>query len=181
MTDLLKKLESDHVNIRQLLDLLEQEVEVENVALKPNLTLLLDIMQYATDYPDLFHHPREDALFACIVERDPSTGETVAALQQEHQALAQKGARLIDVIRNMINGVALKHGTLQQGAKDYTEFLRYHMAKEEQQIFARANELLTGADWASIEETVASREDPLFGQTVQSRYRGLRERIKKAS
>lgn len=181
MTQLLEQLAVDHANMRQLLELLEQEVEVENVALQPNLSLLIDIMQYATDYPDLFHHPREDILFARISEREPSTKETVDSLRREHQALAEKGDRLVDVLRNLINGVTLKHGTLEEGVKDYIAFLRYHMEREEQAVFSRAKDLLHAEDWEAIDKLVESREDPLFGQSVKSRYRGLHERIKKAS
>lgn len=180
MTHLLEKLALDHQNMRQLLELLEQEVEPEE-ALQPNLTLLLDIMQYARDYPDLFHHPREDALFARVIERDPSAKKIIDSLRKEHQALAEKGERLVDILRNLINGVTLKHGTLQRSAKDYIDFLRYHMEKEEQAVFHRAKDLLQPDDWEAVEKAVGSREDPLFGQSVKSHYRGLHERIKKAS
>ena len=77
MPDTLAQWHTEHVNFAQLLDLLEAELDLFHGGDTPNYELMLDIMFYMTHYPDVLHHPREDAALRENQEREKSAGLTI--------------------------------------------------------------------------------------------------------
>ena len=52
-----------------------------------------------------------------------------------------------------------------------------HIAKEEEDVIARAARALGPEDWAAVKNAVPSVKDPLFGEVPEERYRKLRRQI----
>ena len=59
----IRKWQAEHANYRRLLDLLRSETERFTAGGQPDYELMSDVVHYMTQYPDRFHHPREDVAF----------------------------------------------------------------------------------------------------------------------
>ncbi len=66
---------------------------------------------------------------------------------------------------------------IEMAAATYLIYYGNHVAREEQEVLAKAAAVLTKEDWASVRHGVPSRPDPVFGATPEQRYRELRRRI----
>jgi hemerythrin-like domain-containing protein len=67
MANEIMRLREEHVHFRKLLDLLEKQLNFFHVGETPDYSLLTDVLHYMINYPDRFHHPTEDVIFARYV------------------------------------------------------------------------------------------------------------------
>ena len=58
---------------------------------------------------------------------------------------------------------------------------RDHMRREEGELFPRAQRVLRPQDWERIDRDAASRDDPLFGPSVDSVYQPIRDALMRRS
>ncbi len=98
------KLRKEHLNFKKLLDLLDAQLDLLHRGESPNYQLMTDILYYMTQYSDLIHHPREEAIFALLAARDSSVVENVAELTKQHHTLGESGAHFYEKLENIING-----------------------------------------------------------------------------
>ena len=87
----------------------------------------------------------------------------------------------LDSIRTVNDGTIMLRDEFIAEGKDYVRALRAHMKAEEDHVFPRISSALVSADWEDIETRIERREDPVFGQTVQDRYRQLYDQIMRLS
>jgi hemerythrin-like domain-containing protein len=120
----------------------------------------------------------EDLVFQRMLEHDDSLQEILATLVKEHEGLAQKGGCFKDALEHVVDGVLVSRAELETQGRDYLEFLRYHMGKEERQVFPTAQQVLNDTDWSWIATAMEAREDPVFGATVEQQFRSLYEHIR---
>lgn len=174
MSDIMRQLHTDHINVSKLLDLLEQEIEMFHNEETPDYALMLDAMRYMVNYPDLVHHPAEDLIFEKLKRRDPDTGADVDRLTAEHQVLADRSAQFLESLRYIENETTMvsREAVEAQGV-DYISLLRKHMSKEEGQVFPRVHQVLIDDDWQQIGAALKKQEDPVFGKIVTTEYRAL--------
>jgi len=173
MSQVIAALNSDHANVAKLLDLLESEILAIEVGKTPDYPLLRNIMQYITQYPDRYHHPKEDLIFAQLVRREPEIRVDVEALLKEHVSLRVAGLEFECSLRTTnIDSVNVREGLAAAGFA-YIRALREHMLIEEGILFPIAMEVLTKEDWKLIEEQVDTFEDPLFGSVIADEYQRL--------
>ena len=173
------ELNRDHVHIAKLMDILEAQLhKIEDIE-KPDYVLMLDIMHYMTHYPDMFHHPKEDLVFAKMLERDTAQREAIDHLEQEHKLIYDKGLALREMLESTSSEMAMiPRNTVAELGLGYVQLLRSHMSLEESQVFRAAAELLSDADSEEIEKRLESPGDPLFGATVAGVYEVLFKYIK---
>ena len=178
MSELIRQLHTDHVNIARLLDLVEEQLEALHAGDAPDYVLMADIMQYMTNYPDLVHHPKEDLVFDKLAERDSNTRLIVKDLIAKHGVLAEKGSAFLDSIRMVMNEHLVERDTLESQGREYVSVLRDHMNVEEAQVFPAATKALVPEDWSVIDEAMEKRDDPLFGKVVENEYGALYDYIR---
>ena len=136
MSQVIEALERDHANIARLLELLESEILAIGVGKTPDYPLLQDIMCYMTQYPDRFHHPKEDLIFAQLLKREPGAKADVDALLQEHISIGLAGQNFDRMLRTSnIDSVKVRQGLGIAGAA-YIRALREHMLKEEKKCLS---------------------------------------------
>lgn len=170
-------LDRDHADIAKLLELLESEILAIEVGKTPDYPLLQDIMRYLNEYPDRFHHPQENLIFAQLVKRDPKTRDAVDTLVAEHIDIIVAGQNFNILLRTSnVDSVNVRE-RLRIAGIAYVRALREHMAVEEREVFPLAVEVLTKEDWAIIEKKVVAIEDPLFGDMIAASYQQLYELI----
>jgi hemerythrin-like domain-containing protein len=86
---ILDHLQVDHRNMRQLLRILEEEIDAYNVGRPGDFDLMKQILEYTLHYPNLIHHPREEMLFRRLLERDPASEST----KDTHPSAGRKSDR----------------------------------------------------------------------------------------
>ena len=173
MSDVLAALNRDHANVAKLLDLLESEILAIEVGKTPDYPLLQDIMRYMTSYPDRFHHPKEDLIFAQLLKREPGARADIKAVSEEHISIGLAGRHFDKLLR--APGVDSVEVREQLGASGiaYIRALREHMLREERKLFALAKVIFTEREWQAIDEEADSIEDPLFGPLIADEYQRL--------
>jgi hemerythrin-like domain-containing protein len=169
--------QAEHANYRRLLDLLDTQTGVFTCGDRPDYELMADVIHYMTQYPDHFHHPREDAAFARLRSHDPAAGAIVAELAGQHERIRRSGAMLAADLAGAADGAMMPRARIAADVRDYATLLRTHMEQEEREVFPRLAALLTTADWFLIDSAIHFRPDPLFGDRVQARFAALHRRI----
>ena len=134
-------------------------------------------MDYLYHYPDLIHHPREDQIFAKLVEKNRQYADVVEQLMREHQEMPVISKRVSHLLASIAGGAMTPRGLVVEECRIYIRLSRAHMRKEEAEILPLAEQLLDDADWAAIAGTATIADDPLFGRIVMENYRALYEAI----
>ena len=170
------KWHADHSRFALLLDLLEQQVDAMHKGRRSDYQLMQSIVHYLRQFPDRFHHPREDVAFARMAERDPNLQLAIARRLQEHVVIAAAGESLLNCLNETLAGGKTDQAALETAAATYLVYYRHHLAAEEEQVIPGAMELLTPDDWKAV-AAIPAEPDPLFGADVDARYVVLRKRI----
>ena len=153
MAEVLETLREDHVNLSALLRLFEKQLEPFEAGEHPDYELLSDVADYCLNYPDLRHHPMEDAVLEKLRDVDPDAAARVGDLEAHHQALRELTRRLLAAIHQILNDA------------------------EDSDFFPAAEAALSEVDWAEVANNVAELEDPLFGDKVAEEYQMLHRAI----
>jgi hemerythrin-like domain-containing protein len=173
MPNLIEQIHQDHVSISKILDLVEKEVDRAYKERMPNLELLEDAMRYMVNYPDLIHHPKEDAMFARLVRNEPDVSGQVEALRQEHVALAELSAAFLEIVKAAQSGEFVQRKEVVKRGREYVETLRAHMNTEEAGLLKRARASLSDKDLEQIDSEYASVRDPLMEESLEKEYEAL--------
>ena len=173
----IQTMHKEHSNFAKLLDLLEARLDWVPGGEEPDYALMLDVMEYMTQYPDRFHHPREDLAFRRLQRRHPDTRSVVEQLERQHEAIAASGLRLVEQLEAATKATASPREALARSAKLYVAALRANIQLEETELFPIAAALLQADDWLLIDAAFHFREDPLFGSAIEERYSALHRHI----
>jgi hemerythrin-like domain-containing protein len=168
---------TEHVYFNQLLKLLHRQVDVFHGGERPNYELMMDIVSYLRDYSDRVHHPREDVAFARLAKHCPELQLVLARLGQEHRVIAQAGEALLKSLQAVLGGAIVPRAEIEVAAATYLVYYGNHIAKEEEDVLARAAKELTPDDWEAVRTAVNPMRDPLFDGEPEARFRELRRQI----
>lgn len=141
-----------------------------------DFSLLRGVMEYVINYPDLYHHPAEDALFLLLKKQDAQAARFVDSILRDHQHLATLNRRLAAALYNLERGSDDANLVQQLMLTSITTTME-HIRQEETTYFPYARQQLDAAGWAEIGKTMNQIEDPLFGERVRSGYLMLHDRI----
>lgn len=166
----------DHINQGELLDLIESELCRNAVsASSPDFELIVLALEYCVDYPEHYHHPAEDAVYARLLQRKPALRGRLVEIDRDHKLLSALTNALAVAISKAIEGGPV-NAVSDTGAR-FVEHYRRHMKIEEAEIFPAAREHLNAADWDAVEAAIAIPKDPLFDEHIREAYHGLQRRI----
>lgn len=175
MHPLISELHQDHVNLGRLLELLERQLLLFRADEAPNYLLLLDLLEYVETYPDLIHHPREDAIFSVYLERNRQGEETILQLMGEHKSLIAQSHDLRMLLDQAAQGSVSPRAALEDALARYLAAQKAHLDAEEREVFALLNNALMPEEWSRLQAAMPVSGDPLFGGEVQKRYRAIFE------
>ena len=82
---IIERLSQEHRNIEKLLAILERELEVFDRGDRPDYKVIRAVISYFELYPEVYHHPQEDLVFAKLKIRDPGAALKVGDLAHEHK------------------------------------------------------------------------------------------------
>ncbi len=131
---------------------------------------MTDILHYMIQYPDRFHHPKEDVIFSYLQERDSGAAQSVEELARQHHVIAESGTDLHEKLNSVVMGAFLPRQAVETPGLLYVTYYRTHMEKEESELFGLAEHLLSDDDWTKIDAKTRSEPDPIFGPSINERY-----------
>src|ERR1700752_557918 len=174
---IIERLSREHRNIEMLLAVLERELEIFDRGDRPEYEVIRAIISYFELYPEVYHHPQEDLVFAKLKIRDPAAAAKVGNLALEHQ----KGTERLRRVAEAVDGVLADREILRQNVdnivRDFIESERRHIMMEDRDFFPAALKALKPQDWTEIASILTSREDPLFSEVAEKRFHALRAHI----
>ena len=174
---IIERLSREHRNIEMLLAVLERELEIFDSGGHPDYEVIRAIISYFELYPEVYHHPQEDLVFAKLKIRDPAAAAKVGDLALEHQ----KGAERLRRVAQAVDGVLADCETLRQNVddivRDFIEHERRHIMMEDRDFFPAALKALEPQDWTEIASAMTNPEDPLFSEAAEETFDALRARI----
>ena len=177
MAETIGELLQEHRNMAKLLDLLEAELAVYREGGVADFDLIRDIMDYTTSWPERYHHPKENLIFEKLKDKGAEAEALAADLVAEHEKGEEPTREMATVIGNVAQGAEIPRDLFERLAREYLDFNRRHMEKEEAQFLPLAEAALSAEDWAAIEAALSAPEDPLFGPRIEERYRRLLENM----
>ena len=68
---IIERLSQEHRNIERLLAILERELQIFDRGDRPDYKVISAVISYFELYPEVYHHPQEDLVFAKLKIRDP--------------------------------------------------------------------------------------------------------------
>jgi hemerythrin-like domain-containing protein len=168
--DVLSALHAEHRYAARLLDVLEERLAAAGRGEPLDREALRAGMTYMTEHLDGYHHLREDALFALLLERDPAMKNAVAKAKREHRSIGTAGKRLVTVLERLSQGGRGDAAAVIAGVGDYVGAMRAHMDLEESELFPRARQVLDADDLAEVDRAFMRVVDPIFEASLQSAY-----------
>ena len=169
----IETLYQEHGYIISLLDGLEQQTLKLKSGKIPDYQLLLESIDYLTHFPDRYHHPREDLLFAGLLKQNKTFASHMERLQREHVTLRLHNNRLFAELNAAVEGAPVDRPALMRKLQRYIKGYRQHIAYESSEIFPQAKGSLSAAQLGELDQRTRYLDDPLFGDTISRRYHRL--------
>ncbi len=177
MTDIIDSLHEDHANLAKLLDALERQLGLFDEGETPDYDIVRGVVDYCLNYPENYHHPKEDLVLEHLKAADPVAAAAIGDLAAEHENLAALTRRFADAIDAILQDIQVPRGPFEDAARQFLEAYREHMNKEEREFLPAARRALGAVDWAEIDARLSQPEDPLFGTPGEERFAALRQDI----
>jgi hemerythrin-like domain-containing protein len=177
MSRIIEILLHEHRNIEKLLHVLEQELEIFDRGESPDYEILQAIIDYFQDYPESYHHPKEDIVFERLKLRDPTAARQIGDAEAEHQVETNRLRQFARAVEDVLAGRELLRQTFHNVVRDFIEHQRQHMAKEERLLFPAAVKTLGPDDWTEIDKRLNNRKDPLFDGAIEKKFSALQRTI----
>lgn len=177
MHEILRMLRQEHKNIASLLNALERQVAEFERGNAPDYDVISATLEYFLDFPDLYHHPKEDLVFAKLRQRDPALAASIGDLHREHEELGARAREFSTGLRAVLDEQGPPRKTFVQRAHRFIRLQRQHLEREEASFFPAADKTLTAEDWLDLKARMTTGEDPLFGKNVTAKFDRLRRMI----
>ena len=178
---MLASLREEHRHIATVLALLSDHLNAIERSELVNTHVIYEIMDYMVTWPDRFHHPREDLIYAYAADVDHGLAEDRRQLENDHDAIAREGKALLQLIEDWRAGEANGSTLVEQG-RAYVQHHYKHMSIEEQQVFPAIDAVLTRADWRELvaDDQLQPVGDPVFGRRVQREFRNMARKLRRS-
>ena len=177
MSNVIDSLQQDHRNISRLLGLLEKQVDHFAAGEYTDFQIVTDIMHYFMNYPDVYHHPHEDIVFAALKSKNINVADLIDEISTEHQNMAKESADIYDAMKHIQGNAIYSREEIVTRLRDYIANYYSHINKEEDKLFALAKSTLEDEDWQKIDTEVTGTDDPLFGKIQDREYQDLYKMI----
>ena len=151
----LSQLRRDHDNIRAVLRTLADQLDVLCLAGRSEYLLMLDALDYTSNYPNRFHHPNEARLFDALATRSGRAKSNTQLVLEEHVRLTTLSRALIYQVDQILAEATVNRSCLAACAWEYIALQRQHMTFEEKVIFPMLEEVFAPQDWDYFEHTLA--------------------------
>jgi hemerythrin-like domain-containing protein len=177
---LMKALRAEHQHMGTVMQLFTNQLKAIEGGELVDTHVLYEIMHYMVTWPDRFHHPREDLIYARVAEVDPKAADDVDTLQRDHDHTAKRGHAVLQDIERWRLGEVSGMVVVTSG-QAYIEHIYEHMNLEEKIIFPHIEETLTLQDWRELAEDdqLQAVGSSVFGPQVQREFRNMTRKLRR--
>lgn len=182
MKALVTKLELEHRNLDKLAGLLSRfPASLSTLPPAPaDINLLVDVLSYLTEFPDVYHHPVEDRIVDALRAKKALPSDLAEEIERQHRVLARQGQDLMRDLESAAREETVSWVQLPLEIRLYAERLRHNMVVEELALFPLAVTALDSADEQEIGTLRSTASpDPLFVDNAMSRFADLHRIIAK--
>ncbi|MFI4920576.1 MAG: hemerythrin domain-containing protein [Gammaproteobacteria bacterium] len=179
--DAIDTLRREHANMRSVLTLIRNQLDVLDRGSAGNFVLLANALYYLRKFPGTVHHPKEELIFEYLRNADPSLTKDTAEAHKQHREIYELEDWLIELALNVPMPGTTSRQRLMEFGRHYLQVQRDHSMREEKILFPRAAELLKAKDWAEVARRFKEIDDPLFGTHKGERYEMLYEHLMRES
>ncbi|MEM9254213.1 MAG: hemerythrin domain-containing protein [Pseudomonadota bacterium] len=178
---LLQTLRAEHRYMGEIIRLFREQLDAIAAGELVDPHVVYEVMEYMISWPDRFHHPREDLIYARAAELSGEAADEVDTLQRDHDHTAERGRALLDLIIQWRRGGVDGDQLVQEG-RAYTEHIFEHMRTEEQLVFPHVESLLTTADWYDLAEDdhLQPVSEPVFGYKIEREFRNMTRKLRRS-
>lgn len=176
MNDLLKRLIQDHKNMSQVHHVLKQEMGLfGHTERRPDVVLLLDVMDYLRTYSDGFHHPLEDRVYSemRLHITEPSLVEVLDHIELQHAWLQVLSRRLEGHLEAIAHGEVTPLARLMNDYQSYINMAEEHIVCENEHLLPAIEHYLKGDALQRILQEVSKTSDPLLGEGSRALFERL--------
>ncbi|SHF16693.1 Hemerythrin-like domain-containing protein [Microbulbifer donghaiensis] len=179
MDAIYRQLCRDHKHMQQLLDAFEKLLhQLGRSDRDPaTLSLILDALDYLSVYPDKWHHPTEELVFARLLTKPAHDRDAIYSAQMQHERIAAATKHMSGLFYAVANDSAVERHTLVDACTNYLQLQREHMELENRVIFPQIELYLTDTDWDAIRTQIGTQQDPLFNDDTRKTYESLRQHL----
>ena len=174
---IIERLSREHRNVETLLAVLEHELEIFDRGDRPDYQVIRGIVYYFELYPELYHHPLEELVFAKLKLRDPAAAAKVGDLTLEHQKAAERLRRVGQAVQRVLADREIPRQNVDHVVRDFIESERRHIMMEDRDFFPVALKALEPQDWTEIASASIDPEELLFHEAAEETFSALRARI----
>jgi hemerythrin-like domain-containing protein len=174
---IIERLSQEHRNIEKLLAVLERELEILDRGDRPDYEVIRAVISYFVVYPEIYHHPQEDLVFAKLRMRDPGAAAKIGDLAGEHRKGAERLRRVAHAVDNVLAEREILRQNVDTIVRDFIEHERRHMMMEDREFFPAALKALEPQDWVEIASAATDHQDPLFSDVAEQQFDALRIHI----
>ena len=135
---IIERLSREHRNVEVLLSILERELEIFDVAGRPDYEVIRAIISYFEVYTEVYHHLQEDLVLAKLELRDPAAAKRVGSLALEHKKGAERLGRVAQAIDYVLADREIARESVDSIIRDFIEHERHHIMMEERDFFPAA-------------------------------------------
>jgi len=177
MPDTIVMLQLEHKTLSSLLALADSQLQKIESGKSKDFALLHKILEYFCDYPDACHHPKEDAVFRRLLQRNPEVAADIGNLISSHDDLSTLTRQVGAMVQQAHEMSDTPTDDVVESMREFISAYREHIRSEEVGFFPAASTILTREDWDLIDYSVFERDDPIFDVATEGRFRDLREAI----
>ncbi len=173
----MRELREDHGRFSRILSLIGRDARLLVDEPDTVLPLFAEAIDYVVNFQNVYHHPREEIMFAKVAEKSKRLSEAAAALSREHNGTAQAGEELLTLLESVSSDSSHRadRTQLSQKLEGFARSMRKHISKEEELLYSQAWAELSAEDWDTLMESVTAI-DPLEDDE-ESRYPLLAEYV----
>jgi hemerythrin-like domain-containing protein len=178
---LMKALRAEHRHMGTVMQLFADQLNAIEGGQLVDTHVVYEIMHYMVTWPDRFHHPREDLIYARVAEVNPASADEVDTLQRDHDHTAKLGRAVLQDIERWRLG-EVSGGVVVSSGQAYIGHIYEHMNIEENQVFVHIEETLTLQDWRELAEDdqVKAVGSSVFGPQVQREFRNMTRKLRRS-
>lgn len=177
MTDVVRVLRREHANMLVLLGTLEAQLAGLERGDAPDYDVIRAVINYFLSFPDIYHHPKENMIFARLMERDARAASAIGDLRIEHERLAARSRSFADGLEAVQAETTFARQSFLGWGRSFVSLQREHIAMEETCFLPTALRVLTAADWQELQAAMTDHDDPLVGEAVGAHFDAMQRAI----
>lgn len=174
MATVLDQLVEDHHHLRTLLRYLREQIShYDDPSVETDLPCVMEALDYLHGYPQVYHHPLEDAAFDDLEERAIGDAAVIEKIRSQHHELEQETAAVRQLFEAIYNDQVVPVSRLKETFNRYLDMQFRHLQTEDEEIFPVMADAFSASDWERIAAKVDPADDPLFRPGSIETYREL--------